>query len=212
VAINEGVRYKKRLWRDAGRKQLESLPLAPWASRRRQDLLEVLDRINPTIAELTQEIENEAEKCCEARRLMTHPGVGALTAVAFVLIIGDAHRFDCGKQIAAYLGLVPEEDSSGERRRLGHISKQGNSLLRFLLVEAAQATARSDGRWRNQIFPLGAKTRPQDRESSDGTETSSSLVLDVAPRMGLRATAEFRFAGSKTLLSYSVDQGFDSIA
>src|ERR1700758_2165527 len=148
---------------------LESLPLAPWGSLRRHDLLEVLDRINPTIAELTQAIENEAEKCCEARRLMTHPGVGALTAVAFVLIIGEAHRFGCGKQIAAYLGLVPEEDSSGERRRLGHISKQGNSLLRFLLVEAAQATARS---WpvAQPIFPLGAAARPQDRESSDGTE------------------------------------------
>ena len=157
VAINEGVRYKKRLWREAGRKQLESLPLAPWASRRRQDLLEVLDRINPTIAELTQAIEDEAEKCCEARRLMTHPGVGALTAVAFVLIIGEANRFGCGKQIASYLGLVPEEDSSGERRRLGHISKQGNSLLRFLLVEAAQVTVRCDPRWRNQFFHLAMR-------------------------------------------------------
>jgi len=157
VAINEGVRCKKRLWREAGRKQLESLPLAQWASRRRQDLLEVLDRINPTIAELTQAIEDEAEKCSEARRLMTHPGVGALTAVAFVLIIGEANRFGCGKQIASYLGLVPAEDSSGERRRLGHISKQGNSLLRFLLVEAAQATARSDCRWRNQFFHLAKR-------------------------------------------------------
>ena len=157
VAINEGVRYKKRLWREAGRKQLESLSLAPWASRRREDLLQVLDRINPTIAELTRAIEEEAEKCCAARCLMTHPGVGALTAIAFVLIIGEANRFDCGKQIASYLGLVPEEDSSGERRRLGHISKQGNSLLRFLLVEAAQATARSDGRWRNQFFHLAQR-------------------------------------------------------
>jgi len=109
IAINEGVRYKKRLWREAGRKQLESLSLAPWASRRREDLLEVLDRINPTIAGLTQAIEAEAEKCPQAQRWMTHPGVGALTAVAFVLIIGEAQRFDCGKQIAAYLGLVPEE-------------------------------------------------------------------------------------------------------
>ena len=157
VAINEGVRCKKRLWREAGRKQLESLPLAQWASRRRQDLLEVLDRINPTIAKLTQAIEDEAEKCCAARRLMAHPGVGALTAVAFVLIIGEANRFGCGKQIASYLGLVPAEDSSGERRRLGHISKQGNSLLRFLLVEAAQATARSDGRWRKQFFHLAQR-------------------------------------------------------
>ena len=157
VALNEGLRYKKRLWRESGREQLESLPLAPWASRRRQDLLGVLDRINPTIAELTHAIEQEAEKSPEAQRLMTHPGVGALTAVAFVLIIGTSDRFRCGKQIASYLGLVPAEDSSGERRRLGHISKQGNSLLRFLLVEAAQATVRTDPRWRNQFVHLAMR-------------------------------------------------------
>ena len=73
-----------------------------------------------------------------ARRLMTHPGVGALTALVFELVIGTPQRFPCGKQIASYVGLVPAEESSGERRRLGHISKQGNVLLRFLLVEAAQ--------------------------------------------------------------------------
>jgi transposase len=89
-----------------------------------------LDRLTPTIAELTEAIEQEVEKCPEARQLMTHPGVGALTALAFVLIMGRAERFQCGKQIACYLGLVPLEDSSGDRRRLGHITKQGNSLLR----------------------------------------------------------------------------------
>jgi transposase len=157
VALNEGLRCKKKLWRERGREQLQSLPLAPWASRRRQDLLEVLDRLNPTIAELTQAIEQEAEKRPQAQRLRTHPGVGALTALAFVLIIGDAERFDCGKQIASYLGLVPAEDSSGERRRLGHISKQGNCLLRFLLVEAAQVTVRNDPRWRNQFFHLAMR-------------------------------------------------------
>lgn len=157
VALNEGLRYKKRLWRQAERQQLESLPLAPWSNRRRQDLLELLDQINPTIAELTKAIEHEAEKHPRAQQLMTHPGVGALTALAFMLIIGEAERFHCGKQIASYLGLVPAEDSSGERQRLGHISKQGNSLLRFLLVEAAQATVRSDQRWRNQFFHLAKR-------------------------------------------------------
>ena len=98
VALNEGLRCKKRLWRENGRKQLEAFPLAPWASRRRRDLLELLDRLNPTIAELTHEIEQEVEKYPAAQRLMTHPGVGALTALAFVLIIGDAERFGCGKQ------------------------------------------------------------------------------------------------------------------
>ena len=157
VALNEGLRCKKRLWRDAGREQLESFPLAPWASRRRRDLLELLDRLTPTIAELTQAIEQEVEKCPEAQRLRTHPGVGALTALAFVLIIGRADRFQCGKQIASYLGLVPLEESSGQRRRLGHITKQGNSLLRFLLVEAAQVTVRSDPEWRSKYFHLAMR-------------------------------------------------------
>ena len=157
VALNEGLRCKKKLWREAGRKQLESFPLAPWASRRRRDLLELMDRLSPTIAELTEAIEQEVEKCPEAQRLQTHPGVGSLTALAFVLIIGRAERFQCGKQIASYLGLVPSEESSGERRRLGHITKQGNSLLRFLLVEAAQVTVRSDPQWRNQYFHLAMR-------------------------------------------------------
>ena len=154
VALNEGLRCKKRLWRGRGRQQLESFRLAPWASRRRRDLLELLDRLNPTIAELSQVIEQEAEKCPEARRLMTHPGVGALTALAFVLIIGNAERFQCGKQIASYVGLVPLEKSSGNRWRLGHITKQGSSMVRFLLVEAAQVTVRSLPEWRNKYFHL----------------------------------------------------------
>ena len=153
VALNEGLRCKKKLWRTK-RPQLESFQLAPWASRRRHDLLELLDRLNPTIAELSQAIEQEVEKCPEAQRLATHPGVGPLTAMAFVLIIGKAERFQCGKQVASYLGLVPMEDSSGNRRRLGHITKQGSSLLRFLLVEAAQVTVRSVPQWRSRYFHL----------------------------------------------------------
>ncbi|MGA8223544.1 MAG: IS110 family transposase [Candidatus Acidiferrales bacterium] len=157
VALNEGLRCKKRLWREAGREQLEAFRLAPWASRRRRDLLELMDRLNPTITDLTQTIEQEAEKCPAAQRLMTHPGVGPLTALAFVLIIGTADRFQCGKQIASYLGLVPLEESSGNRRRLGHITKQGNALLRFLLVEAAQVSVRSIPEWRNKYFHLAMR-------------------------------------------------------
>jgi transposase len=157
VALNEGLRCKKKLWRKHGREQLESFRLAPWASRRREDLLQLLDRLNPTIADLSEVIEQEVEKCPEAGRLRTHPGVGALTAFAFVLIIGRPERFQCGKQIAAYLGLVPLEDSSGNRRRLGHITKQGSSMLRFLLVEAAQVSARSIPEWRNKYFHLAMR-------------------------------------------------------
>jgi len=129
----------------------------PWASRRRRDLLELLDRLNPVIAELTQAIEREVENYPAAQRLKTHPGVGVLTALAFVLILGDAERFHCGKQVASYLGVVPLEDSSGNRRRLGHITKQGSSIVRFLLVEAAQVTVRSLPEWRSKYFHLALR-------------------------------------------------------
>jgi transposase len=87
IAMNEGQRWKKRLWSEQGRAQLEKFPLAPWANRRRQDLSELLDRMNPTIEELTAAVEQEAKKRPEVLRLMTHPGVGPLTALAFVVII-----------------------------------------------------------------------------------------------------------------------------
>ena len=62
VAMNEGVRRKQALWSKSGRAQLESLPLAPWAARRRHDLLELLDRLNPTIEELSAVVEQEAKQ------------------------------------------------------------------------------------------------------------------------------------------------------
>ena len=154
VALNEGLRWKKKLWREQGREQLEAFRLAPWASRRREDLLQLLDGLNPTIAKLSLAIEGEAEKVPQARLLMTHPGVGALTALAFVLMIGEAERFQCGKQVGCYLGLVPLEDSSGDKRLLGHITKQGNTLLRFLLVEAAQVSSRTIPEWHSKYIHL----------------------------------------------------------
>jgi transposase len=69
VALNEGLRCKKRLWREWGR-ELQAFRLAPWACRRQHDLLELLDRLTPTIAELTQAIEQEVEKCPAAQRLL----------------------------------------------------------------------------------------------------------------------------------------------
>src|SRR3979490_1416870 len=99
LAMNEGYRWKKKLFSEQGRAQLEKLMLAPWASRRRQELLGLLDRMNPTIEELTAAVEREARKRPEVLRLMTHPGVGPLTAPPYVLIIGTWERFPCGKQI-----------------------------------------------------------------------------------------------------------------
>ena len=154
TAMSEGVRLKKALWSKSGRAWLESLQLAPWASQRRQELLELLDQLTPKIEQLGMAIEQEACKRPEVQRLMTHPGVGPLTALVFVLIIGTPERFRCGKQLGSYLGWIPCEDSSAGRQRLGHISKQGNSLLRFLLVEAAHIAVRDDADWKRRYLHL----------------------------------------------------------
>src|SRR6202044_1276676 len=157
LAMNEGYRWKKKLFSEQGRAQLEKLALAPWASRRRQELLELLDRMNPRIEDLTAAVEQEARKRPEVLRRMTHPGVGPLMALAYVLIIGTPTRFPRGKQIGTYVGMIPSEDSSGGKQRLGHISKQGSSLLRFLLVEAAQAAARVQPDWRRRYSHLAMR-------------------------------------------------------
>ena len=157
IAMNEGMRRKTKLWSEQGRAELEKLALGPWTSRRRQELLELLDQIDPVIEELSKAAEQEAHKRPEVVRLMTHPGVGFLTALAYVLIIGTPERFHCGKQIGTYVGMVPSEESSGDKQRLGHINKQGNSLLRFLLVEAAQAAARSNPEWRRRFVRLAMR-------------------------------------------------------
>jgi transposase len=107
VALNEGLRCKKELWRAAGRKELESIALAPWARRRRQDLLDLLDQLTPKIQELTRALEDEVEKRPVTRQLMTHPGVGPLTALAFELVIGTTERFPVASKWPAMWGWCP---------------------------------------------------------------------------------------------------------
>jgi transposase len=131
VARNEGLFPQRRAWSQAGQKELMSLPLSPWATVRRQDWKQLLGDLNQRIDPLDQALKQEAERRPEVQLLMTHPGVGPVVAMAYVLTICEPGRFQTSKQIAAYLGLVPTEESSGNRRqRLGHITKQGNSLLR----------------------------------------------------------------------------------
>ena len=127
LAMGQGICRKKKLWAPAGRKELEALALDPWANRRRRELLEILDQLNPPIEELNQAVELEAEKCPHAVHLMKQTGVGPVTALAFVLTLGPVERFQKSKQVVSYLGLNPSEESSGGRQRLGAISKQGNS-------------------------------------------------------------------------------------
>jgi transposase len=144
LAINQGLRMRWKLWSREGRQQLEALPLLPYAAARRADLLRQLEEMEAEIDRLNKTVGQEAEACPAAVRLMSHPGVGPVTSLAFVLTIGDVRRFQHARQVASYLGLIPSEHSSGGKQRLGHISKQGNALLRFLLVEAGHSAVRFD--------------------------------------------------------------------
>ena len=150
LAMNRGMQKKARLWSVAGQKALRELPLAGWAGRRRQDLLHLLAQLDQQIAPLDEAAQQVAEQNPQARLLLTQPGVGPITALAFVLTIGEVSRFARGKQVASYLGLIPRERSSGGRQRLGAISKQGNSFVRMLLVEAVQNVTRCDAGFRKQ--------------------------------------------------------------
>ena len=142
LALNQGVQRKAKLWSQAGRKPLAELPLSGWTARRREELLLLLDDLEQKIGELDVAVANAAEKDTVAQLLQTHPGVGSVTALAFSLTLGQIERFAHSRQVVSYLGLNPSEHSSGGRQRLGSISKQGNPMLRSLLVEAGQTTAR----------------------------------------------------------------------
>ena len=150
LALNQGVQKKRQLWNVKGRADLQALPLEGWTRQRREDLLELLRVVEPQIEQLDKAVEQVAETNPKAVLLMSQPGVGPITALAFVMTIGEAARFERSKHVSSYLGLIPSEHSSGNRRKLGSISKQGNIFLRTLLVEAAQSAVRHDPQFRKE--------------------------------------------------------------
>ncbi len=154
LAMGEGVCRKKQLFTQKGRRQLEALNLDPWASRRRQELLRMLDQLDASLKQFDQAVSEQAGQRAEAALLMTHPGVGPVTSLCFALIVGPVTRFQCSKQLVSYLGLNPQEHSSGGKQRLGAISKQGNPMLRGLLVEAGHTAARRDAELRQDYQRL----------------------------------------------------------
>lgn len=157
LAMDQGVRQQKKLWSAKGRTQLQGLSLPPWTERRRGDLLQLLDDLNQRLVGLEREVRQQAQASAEVRRLMTHPGVGPVVGLGFQLTILDPARFKTSRKLTSYLGLIPSEYSSGNKQRLGHISKQGNALLRGWLVEAAQVAVRRDAAWGRQFRRLAVR-------------------------------------------------------
>jgi transposase len=152
LALNQGMQKGRSLWSKDGQKQLLDLPLQFWAGTRRKNLLELLKQMDQQMVLLDQAVKKAAEENEKARLLMTQPGVGPITSLAYVLTMGNVGRFQRGKQVASYLGLIPREHSSAGKQRLGGISKQGNRFMRMLLVEAAQAVVRYDPGYRKEYL------------------------------------------------------------
>ena len=157
IALNQGLQKKYKLWTKAGMELLRQLELEPWTRLRRDVLLQMLEELEIKIQPLEQAVEREAEARPAAQRLQTHPGVGPVIALATVLTMGQVQRFENSRSWVSYLGLNPSEDSSGRRRRLGAISKQGNPFLRFLLVQGAAIAARGDKNLARMYARLKAK-------------------------------------------------------
>jgi transposase len=154
LALNQGVQKKQKLWSKPGQKILLQLPLEGWTAVRRQDCRQLLAQLDEQIARLDKAAELAAEAHPQASLLLQQKGVGPITALAFALTIGDVSRFQHSNQVASYLGLIPSEHTSSNKRRLGSITKQGNSFLRMLLVEAAQSVIRLDPQFHKHYVHL----------------------------------------------------------
>jgi transposase len=157
IALNQGWQKKRKLWSEAGMELLRNLELEPWTQLRRDALLKMLEELKEKIQPLDQAVEKAAGACPAAQLLATHPGVGPVISLATVLTMGDVQRFANSRSWVSYLGLNPSEESSGARRRLGAISKEGNPFLRYLLVEGAASAARGDKSLARMYARLKAK-------------------------------------------------------
>jgi transposase len=144
IALAHGLRRGPGLWSYDGQAKIAFLPMLPHASYRRSALQALYRRMDEEIDNLTQQVAEQAEQRSGARLLMTHPGVGPVTALATDVFLGDPKRFLDGKALASYVGMIPREYSSGGKQRLGGITKQGSPLLRFLWCEAGAHAVRRD--------------------------------------------------------------------
>ena len=126
------------------RKRMEQTELDKPQSIQRKHWFEMLDDLSTRIAEVEQWLTKKVAESPQARLLITQPGVGVLTALCIAHTLGDVSRFSNSRKVVAYVGLDPLEDSSGDRRRFGKVSKAGSRHLRFLLGQAGQVAVKGD--------------------------------------------------------------------
>ncbi len=144
MALNRALRLGRGLWTTTGQKALQALSLPGYTGQRRDELLRLYVQLQQRIQELDGQVEKQVQQRPQALRLLTHPGVGPVTALATEVFLGDPSRFANGKNVASYIGMIPCEHTSGKRQRLGKLTKEGNSLLRYLWTEATIHAVRKD--------------------------------------------------------------------
>ena len=149
-----------------------ALPLEGAERVQRQHSLALLESLDQQTRAIEDELERRARRDARVIRVRSHPGVGLLTASAVVHTLEPVTRFDRARRIAVYAGLDPAEHSSDEAPRFGHISKQGNRLLGFLLIEAAHTAIRDDEDLRRFYFHLLAKKKSFHRHRGGGPANS----------------------------------------
>jgi transposase len=144
MALSRGVSLRSKLTTGRGQQRMMALPLSAILSQQRDELLHLMQALSAKIKAAEGWLAQQADQDLRVTRLMTHPGIGPLTALCLVHTLWPVSRFRNGRKVTGFVGLDPTEHSSGERQRFGSISKQGSRLLRFLLVEAGQVAARHD--------------------------------------------------------------------
>ena len=154
IALNQRLALGSALWTQRGLAQLKALVLPAHARRRREDSLELLAWLTTRIDQLDDQIAAVASTDPGVQLLLTHPGVGPLTALTTVLVFGPLTRFADSKHVVSYVGLAPAVNASADKQRLGQITKQGNALLRWVLGQAAPLAARADDDLRRRYFSV----------------------------------------------------------
>jgi transposase len=144
LASSRGVALRGQLRSKRGLARLQQIPLPATLQVQREELCQLLLELNARIDKVESSLEAKATTDIRVRRLRTHYGIGPLTGLCLVHTLESVERFANPRKVTAYVGFDPVEDSSGQRRRIGSISKQGSRLLRFLLVEAGQVAVRKD--------------------------------------------------------------------
>ncbi len=144
MASSRGVTLRGKLQSQRGQARLMALALPTPLTEQRDELCRLLGELQQNIQTVEESLEQTAAADQRVQRLRTHPGIGLLTGLGLVATLESVERFANARKVTAYVGFDPVEDSTGERQRIGSISKQGSRLLRMLLVEAGQVAARHD--------------------------------------------------------------------